>query len=345
MDGYDVLVVGAGPAGVAAAMTLARGGRSVLLVDDAPPMITYANRSLRELIQLYISNHGAYISSVEVDNAVNRKILTGKIKTTKTGKKVTVYTPIDSERDYQTRTNPNDTIWSLIVDQARRVGAHAWMSAQGTIVVSRPNYEIDPDIYGKGIWDTCDAEGNITGSNYINLAWTPSIADRASHYVVVGQGAPKTTALGAELSEHYSQAIDPSPGFHINSGGALQARLTKKNIDSVRSLKNKGMVQRVARQKMEFAAIEGYSLTVTVAGHRPFEGGPIYSVDTMISVSSNIWGIMRPHYIIGRKLDNDTSGMTTTLRLIPPEIWLPTGGTDSQSEQAYLAAKAQQIDW
>ncbi len=32
---YDVLIVGAGPAGVAAAMTLARGGQSVLLVDDA----------------------------------------------------------------------------------------------------------------------------------------------------------------------------------------------------------------------------------------------------------------------------------------------------------------------
>ena len=60
MDGYDVLVVGAGPAGVAAAMTLARGGRSVLLVDDAPDeglaengagvgVLLEAARRLREL--------------------------------------------------------------------------------------------------------------------------------------------------------------------------------------------------------------------------------------------------------------------------------------------------------
>jgi prophage tail gpP-like protein len=313
------------------ALSLTLSGRDYggLLVDDTPPMITYYNRSMKQLIETLIVNHGAYITETVTDNAANRFIVSGKSK--KVGKKSPVYRGITAERDWSTRSKPGEKIWDVINHMAEEIASHVWMSADGKLVIARPQYKQDPDIYGEGLYQITNKAGELTRSN-CHISWDPSIADRFSHWNVTGQGTPKASAQGKTLSDHYNKARDPSPGFYT----AGINRFHKENNLSIKNIKDNKMMRRMARTRMEKSIIDSYDMKATVFGHRPQPDAPLYTVDTMINVKLDTWGVNRPHYIIGRVFRNDASnGETTELDLIPPDIWL-AHDHDSLSDTTYL---------
>lgn len=300
-------------------MSLTLTGRDFggLLVDDTPPMITYYNRSLKQLIEALIANHSQYITSVITDNAANRYKLSGKRG--KTGKKSPVYRGITTERSWTKRSKPGDKIADLIKQMAQEIACHVWMTADGALVVARPQYNQDPDTFGRGLYQVCDKAGNITDSN-CHVSWDPSIADRFSHWNVTGQGTPKASLAGKDISERYCITQDPSPGFYTTSG---TNRLHKENNLSLKSLQDKKMTRRLARTRLEKSIIESYDMRITVNGHRPFDTGPLWAVDTMVNVRLDPWGVNKPHYVIGRVFNKDPgAGETTELELIPANIWL-----------------------
>jgi len=170
-----------------------------LLVDDTPPMITYANQTLRQIVEKLIARHSNYIDSIITDNSASRFIVAGKKG--KTGTKSPVYRGIDTERTYQTRTKPGDKIFDVINKLAEEIACHVWMSVSGQLIIARPQYSQASDIYGEGLYQKCDSNGNIVSSN-CNVSWDPSISNRFSDYNVTGQGTPTATAVGKTLSDH-----------------------------------------------------------------------------------------------------------------------------------------------
>jgi prophage tail gpP-like protein len=318
-------------------LTLTGRDYAGLMVDDTPPMITYYNRSITQLIEALTVNHNLRINGIVTDNAANRYIVSGKSK--KVGKSSPLYRSISTERDWATRSKPGERIWDTIQKLAEEIACHVWMSSDGKIVVARPQYAQDPDIYGEGLYQLTNKAGEVTRSN-CHVAWDPSIADRFSHWNVTGQGMPKASAQGKELTDHYKKSEDPSPGFFR---GAYN-RLHKENNLSVRSVKDTKMVTRLARTRMEKSIIDSYDMKVTVLGHRPFVGAPLYTVDTMINCRFDTWGVNRPHYIIGRTFTNSGDGEMTELDLIPPDIWLAMDH-DAESDSGYLSKLKQAVDW
>jgi prophage tail gpP-like protein len=138
---------------------------------------------------------------------------------------------------------------------------------------------------------------------------------------------------------------DPSPGFYSRAGSVLVERLHKENNLSVRSLRDKKMLRRLARTRMEQSITDNFDMTVTVNGHRPFDGGPLYTVDTVISCRFDPWDVDDIMYIIGRTFKHDSSsGETTELELIPSGIWLAQDH-DAVNDGDYQADLMQRVYW
>jgi prophage tail gpP-like protein len=162
------------------------------------------------------------------------------------------------------------------------------------------------------------------------------IADRHASIAVTGQGSPAATAVGRDLTDKFSAATDPAPGFWIEDGGALQERLHKTELITAQSVSDKLMVRRLARQRLEEGLVKSGELVIDVGGHRQSEQHPIWGCDTVIDVEFGPREISAPYYIWNRTLNYDSSGRTTRLGAIPAGFWY---GYDHNTfdDQSYLS--------
>jgi prophage tail gpP-like protein len=321
--------------------SLGLAGRDLcgLLVDDCPPMITLKNLTLGQLAENMLAQHSAYVKGIRLSNEANVYQVSGK----RVGRTLKKFSGMTQERRTVTRTRPEDRIWDTLVQIAQEAGAHVWMSCDGYLTISAPNYAADPSIYGDGLYVLCDSNGNETDSNCV-IEHSPSLTERSAQYIVLGQGAPAATSQGRDLAEHTFSVRDPSPAFWERSGGTIgQNRIHKLAHQSVKNISDKAHVRHVARARMETRAVSKYGMTVTVPGHRLNNASPLWAVDTQVRVRFDHREIDSVHYVRSRTFGySDGDGQTTTLNLIPSGIWLSDLDLDDAS---YEKQSAQKVWW
>jgi prophage tail gpP-like protein len=309
-----------------------------LLVDGAAPMIDLTDRTLQEIVEALVKPFDAYITEVVVDNALRRYKVAGKKDRRKTGKSSPLYQGT-AERIHEWRTKPGQKIWDRLQWLAEQVGAHVWMSGS-KVCVARPLYDQEP-IY-RQLYVHIDDEGNVTDSN-CTINHSPDIGDRFATWAVVGQGLPAATSYGRDVSEKYGRAIDPSDAFYLEEGGTLQSRIALTTVESIQNIKDTKLARRLARVRMEEAAVESYDMTIDVVGHRQYEDGPLWAVDTVVDLDWQPKRIKAPHYIRRRSFSRTAGEVPmTSLGVIPTDIWL-AGDYDILNDTQYNSA--QRILW
>lgn len=326
-----------------------------LLMDDAAPLLDLSNQSMSALLEKLIAAHAGDIPGIITDNAANRFGLVGKhpdyskvaaerkriraeVGTHKTKvqraaeeKKIEalastaravarrtslkVYAPYTAETKFKNSTKPGDTIWGVIDQIAKFVGVAAWMTADGYLCVSRPDYEQTP--IGE-LYTRVDREGNTTDSNCL-MTCSPDMGNRYSDYLCLGQGRAHATSTGRDMSEFEATARDPSRVFWWDE---LSRRRQKIRVMTVRNTGSKAHLTRYARTVMEVTAMKAYNMTATIEGHEVYPDGPLWAVDTMVDVEFGPKEIDAPYYIRRRQFTFDAdAGKSTDLTPAPP-IWL-----------------------
>lgn len=308
-----------------------------LLVDDTAPMITYQNSTLRRLAELLIQKHRAYITEVISDNATNRHKICGApvgasanlkrdsplyekaLKKAQRGKgrSSAYYRGVDTERAYQTRNEPGETIWDSLKFLADQIGRLVWMSATGQLVLGLPDYWQESPY--KLLYIRVDDGMNVIGSN-CTMTHEPDIADRRSTYAVTGQGRASASSVGKSIGDKYAVAHDPHPAFWTDPT-ALQERIHKTEVLTARSVKDKLVVRRLARRKLELSLVKSAEIKAVVEGHRQSQDTPLWACDVPVDVEFGPRNIKAPYHIWKRVLNYNTNGRTTELSLIPSGFW------------------------
>lgn len=240
-----------------------------------------------------------------------------------------LYTPYSVDRDFKSQTQPGEKIWAVIERLAKHIGVTAWMTADGFLCMSRPDYA--QDAVGK-LYTRIDKNGNVTDSNCL-MSRGPDIGDRYGEYLCLGQGRAHATATGKQLSDFEATARDPSRAFWWD---AVTRRHQKIRTLTVRNTSDKKHLTRYARTLMEEAVIKSYNMTATVAEHEVYPGGPLWAVDTVTDVEYGPKEIDAPHWICRRQFTYDVeAGRETNLTPIPCDIWL-AHDHDTLSDAAYF---------
>ena len=356
-----------------------------LLMDSSVPKekrsilkLTLAEIAARLSIDIWPS----FITSVVTDNAANRYVVAGGSSVTKVttpaqtrlvqepdgrlhavtvvpaqtkttsapyklfGHKSPYYAGTGNDRFRTTRIPVGSSCWAVIDDLGKQIGVHAWMTCDGSIVLSRPDYRISPDVYGQGIvlrWD-----GNrATGGNVMGVEFERSIAGRKSEYEVIGLGKSKKKAKARELFLKGGTIKDPSPAFWVRTTSAPYigaSRLYKPGEIQASNVQDSKRLTRYARRHVIEAALSGFSLRYEVDGHRS-DAGPLYVPDSTIRIHderNNIFGV---YYIneVTRSYDM-ANGKNTKLNLWPCNLWLDNDDPSTPDDQWY-AAIAPKITW
>lgn len=312
-----------------------------LLVDAEPLMVTYHNKSVSDLAKILIEPYSDYIKEVVTDNASNRFIIAGKKKGT--GVSSPLYRGTDTEKRYTTRTKVTDKIADVLKSVCEMCGVHVWVSADGKLILTRPQYD-QKSVYSGSLYINCDSEGHIIKSN-CTAEWTPTIQNRHSVYKVIGQGEPSATAIGEEIIGKAGEVKDPSPAFWSRNGETLSNRLHKPHTIQFKSVRDGKMARRLARSKMEQEAVKGFGLNVTVDGLRLTNDDPMWSEDTMIAVDFQPFDLKGMFMISSVNQRNDGMGASTQLGLIPPNVWLAQNNDDSLSDDQYETESMKRIYW
>jgi len=281
------------------------------LLDSDCAMMDFSKNTLMDIMTAQIAPWREWIPGIELDYTLHRWRICGK-KAKK--KSMGVYAPITGERLFKTRSIIGDTVNALLSRLAPQIGCHSWFSADGHLIIARPNYTQEPL---HKLYYHLDDHGNVLRSN-CHLGRTPDIGDRYSDYNIVGQGYVNATQSGKAISDHASATRDPSKSFWY---GPLNRRLLKSSTRAVRNVQDKKLLLRHARTQMERKAIDTYGMVGEAPGHEMYEGGPLWSIDTMVDVDYQPKQIDAPHMVSRRKFIYDSQGPRTTFNLIPP-IWL-----------------------
>jgi prophage tail gpP-like protein len=345
-----------------------------LLTDAAAPMLTYDGLSLSQIAEKLIEPWSAYIPSVITDNAANRYMTAGITYRKRTGvsgapapgtssllgslsaptaapsaaggwqtlrRRSPDYRPINQDRQYQRRSKAGDRAWDVIYKLAQEISCHLWFSAAGELVLARPLYS-QQSPYPK-LFLRIDDEGNTTESN-CKISMDCDIGDRYANYTFIGQGSQSASSIGKVLSDHNYSASDYSPAFWIKEGNVLQSRLAKDDVIAVRNVKDTKFTRRLGRTKMEANAVDGYGMTIEVPGHRGGADGPLWSIDTVVDVEYGPKKVDGMHYIRGRTFRHGNDGLTTTLNVIPVDIWLALDH-DAVPDSVYAPDTSRLIWW
>lgn len=285
-----------------------------LLVDDAAPLLNLTNQSLRMILEKLIAAHSADIPGIITDASADAYGLVGK--RIKKRRPMRTYAPYSADRRFKSKTQPGEKIWGTIDRLAKHIGMTAWMTSDGKLCISRPNYF--QDSLGK-LFVKIDDEGNTVDSNCL-MSRTPDIGDRYSDYTCLGQGRAHATSSGKDIAGFKSTARDPSRAFWWDS---VSRRRQKINVITVKNTSSKAHLTRFARTMMEQAACRSYNMTATVAGHEVYPDGPLWAIDNLVDVEFGPKAINDTHYIVRRRFAYDIEGgKSTDLTPIPADLWL-----------------------
>lgn len=316
-----------------------------------------------------------WITSVTASNAANRYLISGakpryatksnfvetddpakpykEVKTRvfvkgthkKFGKNSEVYRGVETDSLKQSRIDPEETVWGVVDKYAKQIASHAFVGADGSLVITRPSYGLDPSVYGQGIVQLWDRKRfKATGGNVMTSQYETSIATRASELVAWATVKSKKTSKGKGLNQGWS-VKDPGPAFWARtaSGGLGANKLHRPRRVVLRTLYNEKLVKRIVRSMFEQAVIEAFSLEYQLRDHTI--NGVLPVVDSMINVYDERYNLVGPYYIVRveRKLDMGT-GRVTVLKLIPPKIWLYFDH-DTTSDQEYEEHMIDNVFW
>jgi prophage tail gpP-like protein len=215
-----------------------------------------------------------------------------------------------------------ETIWQFLVRYVERLEVHMWMSAEGRLVLQRPNYDQDP-LY-VFIDDKKDpSRNNVLDRDYgLNISGMPTQITRTGRSK--GQGEKKerlqsiveSTKLvpSAEALEMPSTMLQVSEDFKaekwiLDTEARNQAELDKRN-----------------QYGMKAAETGFFSLTVVARGHD--QGGRMFVPDTIARYKRDVLGIDGLFHISDCQYHTDEKGEyqegpLTTMRLNLLHSWAP----------------------
>jgi len=153
-DSYDVVVIGGGPAGLAAALWLARYRLRVRLFDSADPRNRWTG-----------AVHG-YLGLEEVDPAELRRV----------GREQAIHAGAEIEAACVEEVRGELDDFEVVVGEGRSVRCRRVLFATGLRDI-RPEIPGLDDFYGHGIWHCADCDGpSVSGKRIGVIGWGRQIA-------------------------------------------------------------------------------------------------------------------------------------------------------------------------
>ena len=263
------------------------------------------------------------------------------------GKNAPQYAGTGQEQIRNTKVQTGISIWAALQDLAAQIGAHCWMSVDGALIISRPDYTFSSSAYGRGIELGWDRKANrSTGGNVSGVTFETSTAARFSEYRVTGVGKSKKKSKKAELLLDGGTIKDPGPAFWdaLGSPSTWTKRLYKPGIIAGKGIRNINHLTRFARRYVCDKMLGGYSLDYKLNGHHA-PSGALWTHDTTVRVNDERNEINDVLYIVGGSRSYSmTDGKHTVLKPWPTYVWLAYDdpGTSSDEWHAKMATK---VDW
>ena len=186
---------------------------------DGPDSERLDSASVKPIRRLYSESHGAAADDgphrgggakaqrEATKKAINAAARTAQAKARRTS--LQLYAPYTADIDFKSETQPGETRWSVISRISKHIGVAAWMTSDGQLCVSRPDYNQAP--VGK-LFTHMDNEGNTTDSNCL-MSISLDTGNRHSDYLCLGQGRQNATSAGVDLAGFTANARDPSRAF------------------------------------------------------------------------------------------------------------------------------------
>jgi prophage tail gpP-like protein len=211
------------------------------------------------------------------------------------------------------KVKPDETIWRFITRIANKGEAIAWMSPSGHLVISRPQYEQDPQ-YILSRRPNVPKENNVKrASERQKLGEVPTAL--AVYGKIRKKGKKREPYTAQEFSEFVSYARD-------NYGLVRPVFLRAKDA------RDGDEIKKQARYALKGREMAARTYTYTVAGHS--QGGRVWTPDTTVQVVDEVFGVNEVMYIAsvtmrrGRAL-NSPAPQETDLELTPLDVWVPEG--------------------
>lgn len=156
--------------------------------------------------------------------------------------------------------------------------------------------------------------------NVVSASKKNDVAKRSTEYIVYGRGGDPKTGQQAIKGVYLDNEMIVTYGF---------ARGQKRNTVRVDSIQNLAEAQKYAWRMRADDRREGYNVSYTVSGHtvpalngRTVNDRAVWSVDTVVDVDDDEYGIHAPMYLEEIQFQRDAGGTRTTLQLIDPADWV-----------------------
>lgn len=355
-----------------------RDMQGILMDSIVPPgLLSLKNLTVMNMAKRWVTDLWPdYVTTITGNNAANRYVMSGGSKqrriyqatvpyVTASGAVVPFIVPTGGERRRgkfgkdspyfagistklrSTRAKLGDTIWPILADVAKQVGAIPFFTADGALCFCGPNYAGSPDAYGSGLtlrWDK--KQKKAIGGNIQGVLYETSIAARKSEYVIAGLGKSAKKALGRALLLDGGVIRDPGPAFwapKITPPYYGDRRLYKPGVIKATTQDVK-LLTRYARRTMIEKALGGFNLEYRVNGHFA-PSGAFWVKDTTVNVFDQRNGLKAVYYIIHVSKAEDVSGVHTTLKLWPTWLWMTLFDEPDKPDSLFYSAIAPRIDF
>jgi prophage tail gpP-like protein len=216
---------------------------------------------------------------------------------------------VDKKKD--AKVNPGESVWDFIQRIANKAETFAWMSPDGWLTISRPQYEQDP-LYILSHRPSRPRENNVE-----SFSETRSIDGIPTTLTVHGRVREK----GKKRRNYSIDAFSAVTLDAIEKYG-LNRPIHMKDADS----RTEDDFSRRAYYALKDAEKNYLTLSYTVAGHS--QDGVVWAPDTVVKVQDEVLQHWDLFYITGTRFNRSRikgapGRQTTTLELTPLDVWVP----------------------
>lgn len=208
---------------------------------------------------------------------------------------------VEDIRVQEAKPRPGESVWSFLDRHARRLGIMMWMSPDGKLMLSEPNYNTGPLYTFVRRYQNDNQQPN-------NISRGGRITDWESRYgsvKVIGRGG------GNDAARARIKAVTIDPEFPFVKELVVHDPTIRTTADATR---------RGARE-LSGRAMDSDRLEFEVPGHgQTTNGRPgdfLFSVDTTARVIDEVTGANGDWYLYGRSFVRDAAGTRTIVRLMP----------------------------
>jgi prophage tail gpP-like protein len=285
--------------------------RAAYLVDCEAEAMKVKHHNLQTLIEKLLKPEWG-IGRVIVSNEDNRKKLLGKIdRKSRAGKSTKPAIFKSSTPREKTKIDPGQRVWQIIELHTRQQGLHAWLAANGDLIIGKPEYSQEPAFEFRHFAPRSSASA---GNNILSGRVLRSMNDRYAEVKVVGQGAGVRAAMFTEkMKPSKVQATAKDPDL-VARGINRRLILTDSDMLKARHAQVHADYEQGRRR------LNALTIRLVVGGWR--QNGRIFTVDTLARVrieEANIDGIF---WITQRRLLGDKTQKRTELTLHEKGVFL-----------------------